>query len=414
MTPVDASVHHGSMTNDVREAQDALDELIELIDRIPGAARYRAEVTQLKDLLVSRRAPRIVVIGRRGHGKSSLANAILGAEKLAVGDVDQPAETNWQHLVVDGRSLDWLDTAGLDVAGREAERLRNIKAQVSIARPDVVLLACRAKDVDAAHSTFEQVAELMKLLKESGCEAPLLAAMTQVDELGFAHEKLLPYGDAKIAAMREPLEKLRENLARVQLHPTIVPVSAYMAFRGDELVFDGRYGLDRLSEEIFNSLPLAAQLEGARLLDRFRAARRSVAMKIVSLAASVAFGIGAIPIPVSDIIPLAALQLTVVTAIVFLSGRRLGMEVVRDFLGALGVTGGVAVAARELFRQLIKALPFAGEVVSGSVAAAGTYAVGGAAIAYFLDEKPMEEARELYMRMGRETWKRPGNVTTES
>jgi predicted GTPase len=63
---------------DSSEAGKALDELLQLIDRIPGAARFRKDIQRLKALMVDRRAPRIVIVGRRGHGKSSIANALLG------------------------------------------------------------------------------------------------------------------------------------------------------------------------------------------------------------------------------------------------------------------------------------------------------------------------------------------------
>jgi len=48
---------------DPSEAGKALDELLELLERIPGAARFRKDVQRLKALIVDRRAPRIVIVG---------------------------------------------------------------------------------------------------------------------------------------------------------------------------------------------------------------------------------------------------------------------------------------------------------------------------------------------------------------
>src|SRR5690606_8611307 len=135
---------------DTAETRTALDELLELQDRIPGASRFKKDVMRLKAILLALRAPRVVVVGRRGHGNSSLANAVTGREALAVGHVgDEPAREEWMKLEAAGRVLDWLDTSGLGAGGIAPERLAKLKDQVSKAFPDVVIYACKAKEVDS-------------------------------------------------------------------------------------------------------------------------------------------------------------------------------------------------------------------------------------------------------------------------
>ncbi len=118
---------------DPKEAREALDALTALLDRIPGGERFRKDVQRLKALLVDRRAPRIVVVGRRGHGKSSVANALFGYPKLAVGHVgDQPGRRRvWSTSRFRGRQLDWLDTSGIGAGGIAGARLEKLKTQWS-------------------------------------------------------------------------------------------------------------------------------------------------------------------------------------------------------------------------------------------------------------------------------------------
>ena len=54
------------------------------------------------------------------------------------------------------------------------------------------------------------------------------------------------------------------------------------------------------------------------------------------------------------------------------------------------------VAFREAARIAVRIVPFWGNAVSGVVAGAGTYAIGRAAIAYFIDDAPLAETRRLF------------------
>ena len=58
---------------------------------------------------------------------------------------------------------------------------------------------------------------------------------------------------------------------------------------------------------------------------------------------------------------------------------------------------GGALGMRTLARELIKvAFPGVGNAISAGVAFAGTWAVGEAAIAYFIDKKPVEEVKQIF------------------
>ncbi len=75
------------------------------------------------------------------------------------------------------------------------------------------------------------------------------------------------------------------------------------------------------------------------------------------------------------------------------------MRLITEFLGALGFSFGAGLVFRESARALVKIVPIWGNAVSGLVAGAGTYAIGRAAIAYFIEETPITETRKLFNRL---------------
>ncbi|MFL6531678.1 MAG: hypothetical protein ACJ8KX_14520, partial [Chthoniobacterales bacterium] len=68
-----------------------------------------------------------------------------------------------------------------------------------------------------------------------------------------------------------------------------------------------------------------------------------------------------------------------------------------EFVGALGVNVGAGMMLREGARAVLKFFPGWGNVVCGMVAGAGTYALGRAAIVYFLEGFTLKEARRIYL-----------------
>ena len=83
-----------------------------------------------------------------------------------------------------------------------------------------------------------------------------------------------------------------------------------------------------------------------------------------------------------------------ITAVAYVAGRDLSLETAKEFLVAMGVNVGTAFALREVARGLAKLIPGFGNVISGGVAALGTQALGEGAIAYFIDHKTIDEAKD--------------------
>jgi predicted GTPase/uncharacterized protein (DUF697 family) len=385
---------------DTRDAAQTLDDLEELLKRIPGAQKVINELRDLRALLVGRRAPRVAVLGRRGSGKSSLANALLGRELLPVGAVeDTTVAPAWVDLAVQGRQVRWLDTPGLRAGGRPERRLE-VERALRAERPDVMLWLFKASQVDAG--VDEDLAELVALrtaVTGAGGVVPVVVVITKVDELPPTERRAPPYeGDPeKRAAIERARETLRGHIQRVVgAELPVVAVCTWQRFVDEAAVTDWRWGLDALALEIHQALPVSAQIEAARAFERARGVRRKVAMRLVGTATSVSFVVGATPLPFADLALLIPLQSSMLTGIVYASGRTLGPRAVSEWLAVLGATVGAGVGLREAVRAALKLVPGVGATVSGAVAATGTWALGVAAVRYFIDGASAQEARAAF------------------
>src|SRR3954447_5804514 len=95
----------------------SVSELIDrALDRVPGEHRQQVgeAVRTLKELLMESRPPMLMIVGRRGAGKSSLINAICGERVAAVGSVlSTTGQPTWYTARSPRGDLWVLDTRGL-------------------------------------------------------------------------------------------------------------------------------------------------------------------------------------------------------------------------------------------------------------------------------------------------------------
>ena len=131
--------------------KDRFSEIIELIlqgvERLPNPPRdsLKKELTTLKELIMDSRAPKIMIIGRRGAGKSSLINALFKKEVAAVGSVlSKTPFGRWYSYKHEDNTLEIMDTRGLGDSTRPEEAkfdasIDEIKLELEHKYPDVIL-----------------------------------------------------------------------------------------------------------------------------------------------------------------------------------------------------------------------------------------------------------------------------------
>jgi len=141
-----------------------------------------------------------------------------------------------------------------------------------------------------------------------------------------------------------------------------------------------------LGDRLCDFLPEDAQLELARFMHA-RGAQARLAGTVLKAFGAVAGVIGMQPIPLADFPVLLSLQMFMVSLIIYTSGREFSLRLAGEFAASLGIGFGAGLVFRETARAAVKILPVWGNMISGGVAGAGTYALGRAAIAYYIEGK---------------------------
>ncbi len=350
------------------------EKLEKLVQRLPDALQQPIlrEITPIKTLFLLQREPRIVLLGSGGAGKVELVNALFGSE------VAQPGEENlcdgrWQTLGRDGRGrLRLLDA-------RRPISLNLVKAAFSAEPPDlfIFLRPALAIDEDLAADLEHAAQVLASVESRNGTPAKLLGL-------------LLPTTTADAERARQDLNAALHT--RTELSDRMVGT----------LALTPGEGIDRLAELIAIELPGEAQLEMARLSGN-RGLQKQIAQVLIKSATAICAAIGAQPIPLADFPILTSLQATMVAGIMHISGREMSMKLAGEFTAALGANVGVGLVLREGSRAVVKLIPIWGSAISGAVAAAGTYAMGRSAVAYFIEGVSIADARGLFRRRRKNT-----------
>ena len=117
--------------------------------------------------------------------------------------------------------------------------------------------------------------------------------------------------------------------------------------------------------------------------------RREAAERLIRNAALVSLAAGMEPIPLVDIPIILGNQVRLVLRLGAIYGEPLSMQHVRELLGAMA--GGLFF--RYLAEEAAKAVPFGGDLVSGAIAGAGTWAIGWVALEYYESGKQLTSSQ---------------------
>jgi uncharacterized protein (DUF697 family) len=127
----------------------------------------------------------------------------------------------------------------------------------------------------------------------------------------------------------------------------------------------------------------------------------AVTKKVVATCATLCTTVAIEPIPLADFPILTAVQVAMVGCIMHVSGREITRKAIGEFLSALGMNIGAGLVLREGARAAVKLLPGFGNAISGGIAGGATYALGRAATAYFIEEKPLPEVKKFFRKTRR-------------
>ena len=377
-----------------------------LVGKLPGSLQQPIlqEIVPLKDLFLKQRAPRFVLTGDPAASSAGLFNAIFTAPVAPFAQASaadsMPAAVGWQDFSHLGHGvLRLLDTRITTTGTPLAE---STQAALASESPDAFLFLRSFNPTGTATEDGQLQAELDRLeaflnFTESRhqVQPAVLGVVISPDE-SEASAADLEAARARLHVALTGRPKIAKRLA-----PTVA-VSTFMRFRLDgshDPESDRRQGVGRLVHQLVAELPNEARLEMARLSGA-REAQAKIAQTLVKSMAAVSGALGAQPIPLADLPFLLTFPVAMVSGIIYISGRELSLKLATEFLGTMGMNVGVGLVLREGARAAIRAagklvLPGVGNIISGFVASTGTYAIGRAATAYYIEGVSLPDARLL-------------------
>ena len=348
-TPLDSLLDEfpEATRDQVRRAWEALpgpvrERLEPHLDSLPsGLARWRV----LLDLSLAHlkaaagRKGRVAIVGPANVGKSTLYNQLLRAGQPAA-EVSPIPGTTRVNQEADAGPFSVIDTPGADAVGEVGEREKGL-----------ALAAARGADFlvvvfDAAQGIKRDEQALFDELQALGRKQ--VVALNKID-LVKGHD-------------REVLAKAAQSL---HLEPDqVVPCAAK----------DGK-NVDRLLLAIAKADPEIVAALGQAL----PAYRRKLAMQQTQRAASTAAAIALAPIPILDVIPLLALQASLVLGI----ARIYRYAITPGRAKELIATFGLGFLGRTFFQELSKLGGPPGWVLAAAIAASTTMVMGYGAALWF-------------------------------
>jgi uncharacterized protein (DUF697 family) len=364
-----------------------------LIARLPGPLQKAIlqELRPIKQIFLAQRPARVALLGDANANASSVVSALLGSELTLIAPLTDPGWINYEQRLKGGFRI--LDARRLN---QTSLSWNDLSRTLSEEDPDVTLFL--VSGIASNDLSFE-------------CEQ----ATRVLDFLHQRYQKRVPLigvVDLPASTIPEVAEKRRTELqgwlsSRPALASHLVrtiAISTFVRFRLDgslDLERDERRNIRELAELMTRELPDDAQVEMARLFGA-KEVQKDLSNRLIRAVTAISAAIGAQPIPLADFPILTTLQFMMVAGVMHVSGRELSLKAAGEFVGALGMNIGVGMAFREGARAAVKLLPGWGNAISGGVAAAGTYGIGRAASAYFIEGISLGEVRKLFRRKRRD------------
>lgn len=361
-----------------------VERLESLVGKLPTAIQkpILSELTPLKELFLQQRPPRLLFSGSDKASLKEIIHALLPG--IGPEMAHNSIETNrWQDLhLVDRGTISILDA-------REANKSADALVQSELRRQPADIILFLDEDDGARRTRKSYIDNLVSCLNWNDKTRP----DTKLIGLVIAEAKPSNAGNHQLddAEAIGRVARLQSALESQSVMPDRL-LWIFSLHSSSKLGHRPMTVLSMLARE----LPNEARIELARV-SRDREAQAEIAQVLVKSTTAICTAIGAQPIPLADLPILTTLQLVMVSGIMYLSGRERSLRAATEFVGALGANVGAGMLLREGARVILKFFPGWGNVVCGMVAGAGTYAIGRAAIAFFLEGLSLKESRRMYL-----------------
>jgi uncharacterized protein (DUF697 family) len=343
------------------------------------------ELTPLKELFLQQRTPRFILTGSNRRPLQEIVALLFAWPSPPQSQAILMELFRWHAMELGGRGT----VSFLDARGAEARSFSKIEEELK-AQPADLLLHVAEDDAHAIeHSELDNLSRFLAANPTS--PAQQLKIIGIVFQRANTRAREPHNGDSQGTSPTKTRAQLESALAGQPgagphlLHVVEIPVDGRGAAAAQEFM-----------TLLARNMPNEARVEMARVAHD-PTTQTEIAQTLVKSTTAICAAIGAQPIPLADLPILTALQLMMVSGIMYISGRERSLRAATEFIGALGVNVGAGMILREGTRALLKFFPGWGNIVCGAVAGAGTYAIGRAAIVYFLEGLTLKDARRAYL-----------------
>jgi len=302
----------------------------------------------------------ISLFGEVNAGKSSTINALLGKKLSEVSAY--AGHTSEITLYKFDKNVRIADTPGLN----DMKEINSKKAEDFFEKGTDIILFFFNAAVGCNKSMYDAYNDVKKLNK------PILIVLNRIDTW-YKDEKLVDKESLEIM-----VKQIEDNT-----NGKVIPISAR----------------DDINIELLNTQILRILEKGGKdilftKLSRFKEDQVKIWIKGATVTA---FGIGVIPIPGVDILPLTTLQVGLALKIAYIYGNKVSKGDIMQLIGST-ITGSVG---KQLFKYAVQALKGLGylggpltegaiAIAAGTIAASITYGFGWACNAYYKSGMTMD------------------------
>ena len=370
--------------------------LLQIIERLEGFLAklpetiqrpVLQELTPLKELFLQQRAPRFVVTGSNRLPLQEIVSAMFAWTPPSESRDVLMELFRWHAMDLGGRGT----ISFLDARGAEPRILSKIQEELKAQPTDILLHLAEEGSAAIAQSELENLSGFLGSTPDGHAKAKVVGVVLHD---GAPSHRGFHNGESSLTSPKKTRALLQKAL---QEQPGVAEHLLQVAEISAGAAEDKAKGTaQEFMAMLARGMPNEGRVEMARIAND-RAVQGEIAQTLVKSTTAICAAIGAQPIPLADLPILTALQLLMVSGIMYISGRERSLRAATEFVGALGVNVGAGMILREGTRALLKFFPGWGNVVCGAVAGAGTYAMGRASIVYFLEGMTLKEARRTYL-----------------
>jgi uncharacterized protein (DUF697 family)/GTPase SAR1 family protein len=321
--------------------------------------------------------PKILVCGKHSSGKTSLIKAVCPEGTVPDEAINENKKEGFEYVIYETEFVDFVDVGRVDLDCLVAAYRDDLKDEAK----DHLHCDCVWYCIDGSEKEVSPgELEVLKLFGDK--------ALAVITKSGLLENKVQ--------------DKLLEELEKIIPKERIVIVSSKSKIGLSKLLECSRHmiyrELEEDDEELFKTFNEWNKYFGDQQ-ETWSVSVTDLTDEYVNWGAGRAFAIAFVPIPLADVVPLVANEAYMIYKIGACYGYAVDQTILASFLGCLG--GSIAGKLMASFIPFLKA----------PIAAAVTYGVGRAAVAYFesgmkLGEEELKEIFRLAKQKGKEiNWK---------